>query len=226
MAATFISGLDPLLANNLKDAANQRTYPARTYIFHEGDLCTGVFLVQSGLLRIDRTTRNGRVALLNLAINGDLIGELAVIDGSVRSASLSTVTSCSLHHVSTDAFRSMLNEDQAIQTAVMERLTRRIRALSTQLLETATMDAPARIASRLVELVEIERTLGRISQSQHEIDLKLPISQEALGQWSGLSREGAAKGLATLRSIGVIETSRMRVKIRDITALRAVADGA
>ena len=63
------------------------------------------------------------------------------------------------------------------------------------------MDAPARIAARLVRLVEIEQTLGRLDQdARGVVDLKLPISQEELGQWAGLGREGAVKGLRTLRS--------------------------
>jgi len=106
---------------------------------------------------------------------------------------------------------------------VTQRLAQRIRALSTQFLETSTMDAPARIAARLVRLVEIEQTLGRLDpDAGGAIDLKLMISQEELGQWAGLGREGAVKGLRTLRSIGLIETGRMWVRINDMQALKAL----
>lgn len=220
MVGTFFSTLDPVVVDRIRDAAASRTYPSRSYIFYEGDPGTGVYVVESGLLRIDRTTPRGRVVLLDLAIEGALIGDLSVIDGDWRSASLSTVTECSVLFLPAQAFRVMLRDDPAIQTAVMQRLTRRIRSLSTQFLETSTMDASARVAAALVRLVHIEQTLGRIDHGvSGPLDLHLPISQEELGQWAGLSREGAVKGLSTLRSIGLIETGRKRVYIDDIDEL-------
>ena len=224
MVGTFISGLVQVVAERIRESAAPRNYPARSYIFYEGDPGNGVFVVESGLLRIDRTTAHGRIALLDLAIRGSLIGDLSVIDGAPRSASLSTVTESSVRFVPAAAFKEMIAGDPAIQAALIERLARRLRALSTQFLETSTMNAPARIAASLVRLVEIEQTLGRLDADHHgAIDLKLPISQEELGQWSGLAREGAVKGLTTLRSIGLIETGRKRVRITDIDELERVA---
>lgn len=224
MVGTFISGLDQAVADKIRESAIPRTYSARSYIFYEGDPGNGVFVVESGLLRIDRTTAHGRVALLDLAIRGSLIGDLSVIDGSPRSASLSTVTECSVRFLPAAAFKQLVADDSAIQTALIERLVRRIRALSTQFMETSTMNAPARIAASLMRLVEIEQALGRLDDDLHgAVDLKLPISQEELGQWSGLTREGAVKGITTLRSTGLIETGRKRVHINDIDELERTA---
>lgn len=221
MRGTFFQTLDPIVAERLRAAAGRRTYPSRSFIFHEGEPGNGVFMVESGLLRVDRTTPSGRVVLLDLAIAGSLIGDLSTIDGELRSASLSTVTTCVVHHLTADTFRAMMRDDEAIRTAVMCRLARRIRSLSTQYLETAAMDAPARVAAGLVRLVDIDRGLGQLDDEPNgSIDLRLPISQEELGQWTGLSREGAVKGLGTLRAIGLIETGRMRVHIHDLEELR------
>lgn len=220
MVGTFFHTLDPGVADRIRKAAAPRIYPSRTYIFHEGDPGTGVFVVETGLLRIDRTTPRGRIVLLDLAISGALIGDLSAIDGERRSASLSTVTKSTVRHLSADAFRTMMNDDASIRDAVMARLVRRIRALSNQYLETAAMDAPARVAAGLVRLVHIEQYLGRIAaDTGGEVDLRMPISQEELGQWTGLTREGAVKGLGTLRTIGLVETGRMRVRIADFAEL-------
>lgn len=67
----------------------------------------------------------------------------------------------------------------------------------------------------LIELAEAPTRLP--------IDLNLPITQEELGQWAGLSREGVGKGLSELRSTGVIETGRRRVRILDLATLSDVA---
>lgn len=221
---TFLSGLDPASAAEIRELAAPRTYVERSYVFHEGDPGNGVFIVESGLLRIDRTTASGRVALLDLAIRGSLIGELSVIDNAPRSASLSTITECEVRFIPAAAFTAMLANNSAIQAALVARLARRLRALSTQFLETSTMNAPARIAASLVRLVNIEQALGRLDDDVlGSVDLKLPISQEELGQWSGLTREGAVKGLSMLRTNGLIETGRKQVHITNIAELERTA---
>ena len=209
-----------LIGDRLREAGNARMYPARSFIFHEFDESGRVMVVDSGLARIDRTSLSGRVVLLDLASAGRVVGELGVIDDSPRSATASTITDTTVYHVTATEFRAMLDADRELQGALLSVVAQRLRALSTQFVETSIMDAPARIAARLVRLVEIEQALGRCDiGADGSVDLKLPISQEELGQWSGLSREGAVKGLGTLRSIGLIETGRKRVNITDFDRL-------
>lgn len=225
MVETFLRSLDTVAADKIRQSGVVRTYPARSYIFHEGDDGNAVLLVETGLLRIDRTTSSGRIALLDLAIPGSLIGELSVIDDAPRSATLSTVTECSVRFIPAAAFKALLASERALQEALVAQLSRRLRALSTQFLETATMNAPARIAASLLRLVEIEQALGRLDEGQLSgaIDLQLLINQQELGQWSGLAREGAVKGLTALRAIGLIETGRKHVRINDIKKLEQTA---
>lgn len=224
MGPDYLEALDPAARQRLLSTGGRRSYPARSYLFHEGDEPTGVLMVEAGLLRVDRTSASGRVVLLDLATAGSLCGELGVIDDAPRSATASTVTECTIRHIPAGVFREVLGSNLDAQAAIIRRLTRRLRALSTQFVETSTMDAPSRIAARLVRLVEIDRQLGTDAVSHSGIiDLKLPISQEDLGHWSGLSREGAVKGLTILRSIGLIETGRKRVVILDYDALAARA---
>lgn len=71
-----------LTAERIRAAGHRRTYPARSFIFHEGDDSGGVLLIDQGLARIDRTSPSGRIVLLDLASEGRVLGELGVIDDS------------------------------------------------------------------------------------------------------------------------------------------------
>jgi CRP/FNR family cyclic AMP-dependent transcriptional regulator len=75
------------------------------------------------------------------------------------------------------------------------------------------------VASRLVELTErfgAERADG-------SLEVGLPINQEELASWSASSRESTARALRTLRELGLIETSRLRLIVRDLERLRSHA---
>ena len=224
MVETFLDSLGSHIADDLCSEGVLRSYPARSFVFHEGDPSNGVYIVESGLLRIDQSTARGRVALLDLAVEGMLIGDLGIIDGNPRSATLATVQPATIRHLQADRFLELVDKHKELQVALLQRLARRIRALSTQFLETSTMDAPARVAARLLHLLEIVRKLeGRDVEDTEPIEIRLPINQEELGQWAGLTREGTVVGLRTLRSIHLIETARMLVTILDLEGLRKIA---
>ena len=55
------------------------------------------------------------------------------------------------------------------------------------------------------------------------MSIALPVSQQELGEWAGLSRAGAVKALRSLRERNLIETSRLAIVIKDLAGLRALA---
>lgn len=220
MARTLLGELSPDLVEEIIALGRRRRYHARSFIFHEGDPSDTVIVVESGLLRVDRTSPDGRVVLLDLLPAGSVTGELGVLDGEARSATLSSVSEAAVVAIPARAWMDFLRAEPTVHSAVLGQVVWRLRELTDQFLETSTMDAPKRIASRLVHLVQIERSRGHLEPAEDGvIDLRLPISQEELGQWSGLSREGAVRGLSILRNIGLIETGRMRVQIPDLARL-------
>ncbi len=213
-----------LVAERLRSVGARRTYATESFIFHEGAEPTHVFAIESGLARIEHSTRSGRIVLFDLATVGRVFGEIAAIDHQPRSATVVTITETTVHIVSAADFRQMLAADSELQAAVLRTVTHRFREQSSQFVETSIMDAPSRVAARLARLVEIEQSLGRsTANADGSIELKLPISQQELGQWSGLSREGTGKGLSALRTRGIIETGRKRVKINNLDQLIALA---
>lgn len=209
------------IAAGLADLGDVRTYRPRSFIFHHGDPGGSVLLVETGVVRIDRTTASGKVVLINLMAAGEIFGELSAIDNTARSASAATVTEARVRRVQASEFRDLLHRRSDLQAALLESVTSRLRSLTTQFVENSSLDAPALMAAGLLRLVEIEQELGRCAvEADGAVELRLIITQEELGQWSGLSREGAVKGLASLRSIGLIDTGRKRVTIHDLSRLR------
>mgnify|MGYP000264917592 CR=1 FL=1 len=92
------------------------------------------------------------------------------------------------------------------------------------LVEFGSGDAMGRIAARLLELID-DRELAAIVGAEHvdeagPITLDLPVSQEELGEWTGLSREAVVKAFRRMRDLGWIETDRRHVVLPDVPALR------
>src|SRR3954449_6531956 len=69
-----------------------RTFPAATRVFHEGDHSDACYIVRDGSFRVTREHSDGRAITLATLGHGDIFGELAMLDGEVRSASVEALT--------------------------------------------------------------------------------------------------------------------------------------
>lgn len=178
-------------------------------------------MIRSGLVKITKSVPDGRSALIALRGAGDLVGELAAIDTQARSASVTTLMDSELLVMRGDAFAAACQDHRPLADAVMQVLADRVRELSRQVIELSVGDSMARVCGRLVELVGVEE-VGRILTADGDhppIEVPLPVSQEEIGAWTGMSREAVVKALRRLRDLGWVETGRRTVIIYDLRAV-------
>ncbi|MGI9603584.1 MAG: Crp/Fnr family transcriptional regulator [Acidimicrobiales bacterium] len=207
--------LTPQSREAMDRAGRKQKIEAGEYLFHEGDRADAVHVVETGLLRVERNLVNGRRVLLTLIGPGGYMGELAAFDNSARSATAAAVVDTELLTISVTDFLGLIDHSPDLARDLLTRAAARMRTLTEQLLEAAAGSAAARVAARLVELVDMLEP-----EAEPPITIRLPITQEELAQWAGLSREGAVGGLRELRDAGVIDTARMKVSILSPTDLR------
>jgi CRP/FNR family cyclic AMP-dependent transcriptional regulator len=177
-----------------------------------------VLLVRSGQAKVTVLDRDGHEVILGFRGPGELLGELSSVDAAPRSATATALEPMTALGIPGDAFRHLLDHRPAVAHALLGVLAARLREGDRQRLEFAAYDVVGRLARRLTELAE---RFGEPCDDGLEITLSL--SQGELAGWAGCSREAASKALATLRGLGWIETTRRRIVVRDVEALRRYA---
>lgn len=98
-----------------------------TTIFHEGSLGGEMYVVQSGRIEL---MCGGNVVCVAEA--GDIFGEMALIDGSQRSASARTPTGCTLAAINEQAFLFMVKQQPFFALEVMRVMAARLREMNTR----------------------------------------------------------------------------------------------
>jgi CRP-like cAMP-binding protein len=181
----------------------------------EGAPLDQAFVVLRGLVAITKTAMSGRQVLLELRGPGELIGELAVLDGEGRAAMMTVVEPGELLAIPAPAMRRLLLTEAPIAHALLVTLAARLRQSSERHLELGTSEALARVARRLLELWELRGRVPIVAS---------PLSQQDLADWAGVSRDGVVRALTTLRADGVVDTARRRFTIHDPAKLRAYVD--
>ncbi len=205
----------------LRAAGTVRRWARREILFHEGAVSDLVLVVLSGRIKVSSHTAGGTEAVLAVRGPGTLVGELGVIDGGPRSATVQALDDLTGLTLAPDRFEAYLERWPRVSLLLLRTVASRLRDADRKRVEFGALDAGRRVASRLVELAEkFGRTTGG------EVRLDLPVSQDELASWTGVSRAAVNKALSVLRTRGWISTGRMSITLHDVPALRAYSEDA
>src|SRR5690349_19827205 len=124
---SLFAELSPEELEQIGSVAIPRAFPKGVRVFHEGDNSDACYIVRSGDLRVTREHSDGRAIALATLGSGDIFGELAMLDGEARSASVETLSDAELLALSATDMRQMLSDHSDISVKLIVALTRRLR---------------------------------------------------------------------------------------------------
>jgi CRP/FNR family transcriptional regulator len=192
-----------------------RSFPAGVRVFHEGDHSDACYLVRTGDLRVTREHPDGRAITLATLGPGDIFGELAMLDGQARSASVETLTETELLALPAADVRRLLSDRPEISVKLIAALTKRLRETNERVARQSFQTVPSRVAGVLNQLIAEESpTAGRQG-------ITIRMTQSDLAQLAGTSRESVSRFLAILERAGVVKVGRARVTVLEPRRLRA-----
>ncbi len=210
----LFSELDGSELERFSRVAVPRSFPGGTRVFHEGDHSDACYIVRTGNFRVTREHSDGRaITLANLG-PGDIFGELAMLDGEVRSASVEALNDGELLALPAIDVRSLLARHPDITVKLVAALTRRLRMANERISRQSFQTVPSRVAGVLSQLIAEEAPLGDGE------GVTIRMNQVDLAQLAGTSRESVSRFLAELERAGVVRCGRGRVTVLEPPKLR------
>jgi CRP/FNR family transcriptional regulator, cyclic AMP receptor protein len=191
-----------------------RSFPKGTRVFHEGDHSDACYIIRGGSFRVTREHPDGRaITLANLG-PGDIFGELAMLDGEVRSASVEALSDGELLALPAVDVRGLLARHPEITVKLVAALVRRLRQANERISRQSFQTVPSRVAGVLSQLVA-EEAPWRGGEG-----VTIRMNQADLAQLAGTSRESVSRFLAELERARVVKVGRGRVTIVEPPKLR------
>jgi CRP/FNR family transcriptional regulator len=214
----IFSELDDTALARLAERCVARTVSAGHVLFTTGEECRGLYIVESGRVRIYRTSPEGKEQVLHIEGPGRPVAELPLFDGGSYPASAVTIEETRLAFLPRADFEHLYRTHPDIAHAIIRALGRRLRHL-VHLTETlAFRDVAARLALLLVGYAD---RAGRSTPAG--IELTLDRTQEELALEIGAARESVSRAMKQLRRKGLIQPAgRDRLLIPDVARLRAL----
>ena len=148
------SGLPNEIASELFARATSHQLKAADTLFETGDEGDGCYRLEKGLLKVSLISPQVRERIIAIITPGAVVGDLAVIDGLPRSASVHALTDCELRFLSRAAFERLAQEHPQIHQYLMKLLAARLRHADDIIASLAFLPAKARVAQALLALAE------------------------------------------------------------------------
>jgi len=212
----YFADLEPEAFDQLCRYAKHSILKRGTPIFAKGDPPTSLFAVITGTVKISISSPDGRNAILNLIGPGEIFGEIALLDGQVRSADATANTNCEMFTIDRREFVPFVRSQPTLAMKFIELLCGRLRWTSDQVEQVILQDLPGRLASALLRLTERRKLT--------EGERTLAITQQEISEMVGMTRESINKQLRAWAARGLVRLEHGAIVVLKPEPLRALIE--
>jgi CRP-like cAMP-binding protein len=188
----------------------ERKFKPGEVIFRQGDAGSEMYLIRSGKIKISRSAGNIEKTLAVIK-EGDFFGEMAVIDGSPRSATATAIEEVNLLIVDREAFKSQLKDNPMIEY-VLETMTRRLRDTNRQVEFLLIRDEMRRVVALLVSMAK-----ERGAQTAEGTVVDFPYDYQALGSMIGIDAAKTEEIMKKLLGLNLVRIEDRKLVIPSLT---------
>jgi CRP-like cAMP-binding protein len=197
----------------------RRRFETGSRLFHEGEPPIEAFFIYRGLVKLVKTAEDGTESLLEFRGPGAFVGERSVVDGLPRMTSGVAATPTSVAPVPRDQLVACLQRDTDLALTMLITFAGCIRSAVEHLLDLRAGNAVSLVATRLVQLAHDPAFESIRVDRGGTIEIEMPMTQQELASWAGVSHRSATNVLQRLRDERLVSTSRHHLEIRDPTEL-------
>ncbi|WP_026412931.1 Crp/Fnr family transcriptional regulator [Actinomadura oligospora] len=224
---SLLGTLPPATRDRLLELGTRRQIGSGETIITEGDtVALDVYLIEDGSVKIVGHTEEGESVLLSIRETGDLVGELAVLDGSPRLASVTTIRPCVVRRIGQAPFLKFLACNPDAWLAVSRVVTAKLRNATWHRVEHGSSPTQVRIARTLLLLALRHGEFGALDQADGPPVVGTVVhgfTHTDIASLAGLSRDTVQRGIRELRRDGVVHWRYKDMVVRDWAALHSVA---
>jgi CRP-like cAMP-binding protein len=196
----------------LLQIARRRRFSRNEVVFHRDDPGDSLHLISKGRFAVRVMTPLGDTATIAIRGPGDSFGEMALVGGMRRSATVAALEDSETFSIYEREFAQLRREHPAVSEVLVRFLVNEVRMLNERLLEALYVPVERRVLRRLVELAELYPAVDGVSE--------ITMTQEVIAELAGSSRPTVNGILREEAEDGTIELARGRLRILNLDEVR------
>ncbi len=187
-----------------------KTFSKESVILMEDEDGSAMFFIVSGKVKVSRISSDGKEVILTALGKSDFFGEMSILDGLSRSATVVAIEDSELFIIQRNHFLDLITKHPEISIPLLQELTGRLRNADMRIKSLSLKDAEGKVAAVILQLADTE---GVVRKGIVEID-KLPLQQD-LANMAGTSRETISRTLHAFAKKELIEIDGSKLRILD-----------
>lgn len=218
----LFSDLDERELSSIAQLVHVKRHRAKDFIVQQSEPGGELFVVVDGHLKVVTSDAEGRDTALNILGPGEVVGEVSLLDGGPRSATVTAVDPCELLVIRREPFLRFLEGSPTVAIKLLSVLARRLRRLTERAEDIAFLRVGDRLAKRIVALAD---EYGE-PRPDGSVRIAFRLSQQEMGDLIGATRESANKQLRMWEHRGMVSQEGGHLVIHRLDELRdVVSDG-
>jgi CRP/FNR family transcriptional regulator/CRP/FNR family cyclic AMP-dependent transcriptional regulator len=194
-----------------------------TVVLEGDDSVQALYLIASGSVQVYMTGVDGRETILSFLERGDFFGEMSLIDGEPRSASVRTVTDSQMLIIYREGFLSLIKQYPELAMSLLSEMSKRLRKANKQIGSLSTMSVSGRVAGTLLNLMEERGVRIHTDNGKMVTVIHNRPTQQQLADMSGTTRETVSRISSLLVKAGAIAITGKDIVIFDEESLQEKA---
>jgi CRP/FNR family transcriptional regulator, cyclic AMP receptor protein len=179
---SLFADVPPEYRAHLEKLSVLRKYTKNTVLVTEGDESTHMYIIHKGTASAYLNNEDGRQVNLNYMHDGDYFGELSLLDGKPRSASVITITDCEILLVSRASVLELTHKHPEFTMQLVTQLTRRVRELTDSVKDMALLDVYGRVSAALEKLCDENKRIHNPKVTHQDIANMVGSSREMVSR--------------------------------------------
>jgi CRP-like cAMP-binding protein len=204
--------------DQLAAVTREKEYEPGAVVYTRGESAQALYVVTAGQFKAVATAEDGREIVLRLLDPGAVFGEIALLDGKPRTATMIASKRSKLAAIHRRDLLKLMRATPDIALNLLAVMASRLRSTTEQFEDTSFLLLPARLARRVLMLLE---EYGEPDSKSEGVKIKM--AQEELGQLVATSRVSVNQQLKAWEADGVLKTSRGAITVFDRDALEVAA---
>ena len=210
----LLSNLSEEALDRLAPSFVERVYQKGEAIFHQGDPGDALFLISSGQVRVEREILDGTPVTLALRGPGSVIGELALLDGTTRSATVYAMGMVKGLSLARSSFLTYLGDHTEALKSLLAILSHRLRESDQRIEDLGSKTLAQRLAGVMLKLATTE---GK--PEEEGIELSSTVNYQLLTGLLCTNRESVSRAIRSLRETGLLDKAGRRFVLKDVQGL-------
>ena len=208
----YFSGLSPTEFDSVRQLIFEKTAERGEVILLEGEPAEALFFVVSGVVKVFKTSAEGKEQILSIVRPGESFNDVPIFDDGPNPASAQAMGQVVLYGIRDSDLEAILRDHPQVSLNVTHVLSQQVRHLVSLVEDLSFRHVIARVAKILLEY------------SGDGTEPKPKLTQQEMSAMAGTAREMVGRSLKSLEDEGAIRLERQRIVITDKKALQEIAE--